>query len=53
MVIVLAGLLPGVHSVVLAVTLRNPLVNADVTFNRIVLLPCPLTIEVPAGGVHT
>src|SRR6186997_448948 len=52
MVIVLAGLLPGEHWLVLAVTLRKPLVNAGDTCSWIVVLPCPLVMVVPAGLVH-
>ena len=50
--IVLGVLVPGVQSVVLAVTVRFPVVNDDPTLKRIVVLPCPLVIVVPAGGVH-
>ena len=52
MVIVLAILVPGVHAVVLATTVNDPVVNAGPTLNRIVVLPCPLLIVVPAGLVH-
>ena len=51
-VIVLGVLLPGVQAVVLAVTLRNPLVKEDDTLSNIVVEPCPLVIVVPAGFVH-
>ena len=51
--IVRGVLVPGVHRVVLAVTVRFPVVNDDPTLKRIVVLPCPLVIVVvPAGGVH-
>lgn len=50
--IVLGMLVPGVQAVVLAVTVRLPVVNEDPTLKRIVVLPCPLVIVVPAGGVH-
>ena len=53
MVIVLAGLLPGEHWLVFAVTLRKPLVNEGDTLSRIVALPWPLVMVVPAGLVHT
>jgi hypothetical protein len=51
-VIVLAGLLPGAHWLVFAVTVRKPLVKVDDTCNCIVVLFCPLMIVVPAGFVH-
>ena len=45
-------LVPGVHKVVLAATVNAPLVNAGLTLSRIVVLPCPLLMVVPAGFVH-
>jgi hypothetical protein len=50
--IVRAVLLPGVQVFIFAVTDNCPLLNADPTCNRIVVLPCPLVIVVPAGLVH-
>ena len=50
--VVLAGLLPGVHSVVLAVTDKVPLLKLDNIFSWMVVVPCPLAINVFAGGVH-
>ena len=52
MVIVLGMLLPGVQSDVVATTVKEPVLNVDDTLSRIVVLPCPLVIVVPAGLVH-
>ena len=52
MVIVLGVLLPGVHSEVVATTVSDPVLNDDDTLSRIVVLPCPLAMVVPAGLVH-
>ena len=51
-VIVRAVLLPGVHKDVFAVTDKVPVVNVDPTFNKIVVVPCPLLMVVPAGLVQ-
>jgi uncharacterized integral membrane protein len=51
-VIVLGTLLPGVHSVVLAVTVNCPVIKDEDTFSRIVVLPCPLAIVAPLGTVQ-
>jgi hypothetical protein len=52
MLIVLGALVPGVHNVVLATTVNVPVLNEEDTLSRIVVLPCPLLIVVPAGLVH-
>ena len=52
-VTVLTGLLPGVQRLVFAVTDNTPEVKVEPTVNKIVVLPCPLAIVVPAGLVHT
>jgi hypothetical protein len=51
-VIVLAVLLPGEHALVLAVTDKGPEVNVDAMFSRIVVLPWPVAMVVPAGLVQ-
>jgi hypothetical protein len=48
-VAVLAGPLPGVQALVLAVTDKKPVVNAGPTFNKIVVVFCPVAMVVPAG----
>jgi hypothetical protein len=50
--IVLGALVPGVQAAVLATTVNCPLVNADPTLSRIVVLPCPLLMVVPEGLVQ-
>ena len=51
-VIVLGVLLPGVQSDVVATTVKEPVLNEEDTLSRIVVLPCPLVMVVPAGLVH-
>ena len=51
-VMVLGVLVPGVHRFVFAVTDKNPVLKVDPTFNKITLVPAPLTMLVPAGGVQ-
>lgn len=52
MEIALAGLVPGEHKLVFAVTLNVPLTNVGPTCNCMVVLYCPLVIVVPAGLVQ-
>ena len=52
MVMVLDALLPGEQILLFAVTDKGPEVNVDPTFNRMVVLPCPLLMVVPAGLVQ-
>ena len=52
MLMVLGMLVPGVQAVVLAVTVKFPVVNDAPTLNRIVVLPCPLVMVVPAGFIQ-
>src|SRR3954462_10453943 len=51
-VAVLAGPLPGVQALLLAVTDKVPVVNVDPTVNKMVGVFCPLVIVVPAGFVQ-
>ena len=51
-VTVLTGLLPGVQRLVFAVTDNTPVMKEGLTDNRIVVLPCPLLMVVPAGLAH-
>jgi hypothetical protein len=51
MTIVLAGLVPG-HDTELAVTDKLPVLKLLATLNKMVALPCPLAIVVPAGLVQ-
>ena len=52
MLMVLGRLVPGVHAVVLAVTVKFPVVNDAPTLNRIVVVSCPLVMVVPAGLIQ-
>ena len=50
--LVLGTLVAGAHNTEFATTDTVPLVNEFDTFSRMVALPCPLAIVVPAGFVQ-